>query len=302
MNNFIQLFIPEQREKLEPFPFQDFMYFDQNLFQVNNINDNNYIFNSDTIIEEIIFWLQHNNYVVVYADEYVIPFTRNYMRYHILHSQFIYGYDLEKKEFLSINFLNDESIGKLKICFDDLKKAIFSQSTKKLFEDSMAWNDRNTLHKIILIRYLENRSSFYDHGVNKEYIVNELKNYYESYNSSNYSCYFTGKLIGVWGMNIYSVIIDILKKVPKEIDYRMFHLLYEHKYFMIERFKLLDVDEEIINKLMTIYKNASILRMLCIKYNLKANETTAKKMIKIVDKMKNEEMIIFSEFFKLYNF
>lgn len=295
LNNFIQLFIPEGKEKLESFPFQDFMYYDQNIFQVNNVNDNNHFFSPDNIIDEIIYWLDHNNYLVVYADEYEIPDARNYKYYHILHSQFIYGYDYDLQLFFSVNFLKDESIGKFKISFDDLKSAIFAESTQKLFAESASWHNRNTLHEIILIRYLPDREAFYDHGINKEYILNEINNYYKSYNSSNFSGYFTGKLRGTWGLNVYSAIINILEKKPQLLDYRMFHLLYEHKYYMIERLTLFEISSKSTEELKDVFKSTSTLRLLCIKYNFRPNEAILRKMIHILQNIRNKEINILSE-------
>lgn len=295
LNNFIQLFIPDQKEKLESFPFQDFMYYDQNIFQVNSINDNNHIFKPENIIDELIYWLEHNNYVVVYADEYKVPFTRHYKYAHMLHSQFIYGYDINTQVFLTTNFLRNSRLEKFTISFEDLKASIFSESTLKLFKTNTDWVNRDTLHRIILIRYLENRGPFFEHGVNKDYILNEINNYCKSYNSSNYSCFFTGKLEGTWGIDVYAKIIDIIEKKPQMLDRRMFHLLYEHKLFMIERLKLFHASDKSIEEFRKVLKSTEILKMLCIKYNFKQNINILKNMVDLLNDIKTKEECVLLE-------
>lgn len=300
LNNFIQLFIPDNTEKLESFPFQDFMYFDQNLFQVNNVNDNNHIFKSDRIISELIYWIRHNNYIVVYVDEYEIPFTRFYKKHHILHSHFIYGYDECLQVFFATNFMEDNKIGKFTIGFNDLQKAIFSESTLKLFEHDITWGNRNTLHKVILIRYLANRQMFYNHGINKEYILNELYNYWKSNNSSNYCGFFTGQLKGTWGISVYQKIIEILEEKPEELDYRMFHVLYEHKWFMMERLRLFSINSRNLEALESVFKNADRLRFLCIKYQFNKNKDILQRMINLLKDTREEEMCILSDVLSQY--
>ena len=289
------MFIPDQKEKLESFPFQDFMYYDQNIFQVNNINDNNHIFNPNNIIDELIFWLENNNYIVVYVDEYEVPLTKHYEYRHMLHSQFIYGYDIKLQVFFTTNFLKNNRLEKFTISFEDLKAAIFSESTLKLFKENTDWVNMDTLHKIILIRYSVNRQTFFDHEVNKDYILNEINNYCKSYNSSNQSCFFTGKLEGTWGIDVYAKIIDIIEKKPQILDRRMFYLLYEHKMFMVERLKLFHMSDKSIEEFRKILKSAEILKMLCIKYNIKQNIDILKNMVVLLKDIRSKEKYVLLE-------
>lgn len=290
VNNFIQLFIPKDKKKLESFPFQDFMYYDQSLFQINDVNDNNFIFSSDKMINDIVFWIDHHNYVVVYIDEYEIPGTRNYQKKHILHSQLIYGYDVECQQFLIINFLQNNTIGEITVDFEVLVKAMFMESTKNMFlDDNISWNNRNTVHKVILIRYLVDREKYYDHGINKKYILNELYNYCFSINSSNNTCFFTGKLSGTWGIAIYSKIIGFIKEKPDNLDYRIFHLLYEHKAYMSDRLKLFEEHNEYSAGFTEVTKASDVLRMMCIKYNHTKNNKILDRMVGTIETIRDNE-------------
>lgn len=290
LNNFIQLFIPEGRMKLESFPFQDFMYYDQNEFQVNDMNDHNFRFKKESFVDDIIYWIDHNNYPIVYVDEYEIPKTRFYKKKHKLHSHLVYGYDRDEKEFMAINFLKNNSMDEFQISFDVLENAFFSESTRDLYEkDLESWNSRDTYHRVVLIRYLTNRGPYYDHGINFEYIKNELKNYYLSVNSSDYTCYFTGKLKGTWGMDIYAKVVAYMQEDRPKFDYRIFHMIYEHKFYMLDRLKRMEKNNEFSSKYEAVVENADVLRMMAFKYNYVKNEGTLTRMIELLDKIRDDE-------------
>lgn len=288
MNNFIQLFIPQGRRKLETFPFQDFMYFDQSMFKVNIYTDLNMIFMEETFLENIVKWIEKNNYVIVYADEFYIPNTRFYKKRHILHSQFIYGYDLEIRAFRTMNFSNQtEDIATFEVKFDDVKSAFFSEATYELYNAAdITWSHKNTKHKVVIIQMTMNKNETYDQTINKEGILFELKNYCYSINSSNYTSYFTGKLRGTWGIKCYDEIILLLKENPKYIDYRSFHLICEHKLQMKKRLFLFYDDVEFYQQVVDL---ANKLRIYSIKYNFDFNKKIIEKMIYIINQIKEKD-------------
>lgn len=295
MNNFIQLYIPKGSEKLESFPFQDFMYFDQNLLHVDIINDFNHKLEKN-IIYEILEWIDNGNYVIIYVDEHEVPGTYFYKKSHLIHSQFIYGYNMAQKKFKILNFNSKKILSELEVSFADMENAIFSESTKERFLSSNSWNDRDIGHKIILIRLTDNKNSFYFHRLNKEYILNEIKHYYDSENSSNYTSYFTGQLHGTWGMDIYQEIIKILKLQRNRLDYRMFHVLYEHKVYMRERLGLFDFGEKYSDRYFELVRKSDRLRAICLKYNTCPSEMLIDRMMELVMELYHSEKSI------LYNF
>ena len=295
MNNFIQLYIAEGFEKLESFPFQDFMYFDQNLLHVDIINNFNHKLEKN-IINEIIEWIDNGNYVIVYVDEFEVPGTYSYRKTHLIHSQFIYGYNMENKSFKILNFNTNKILSELDVSFTDMENAIFSETTKERFCSSNIWSNRDVDHKIILIRLTDNKNSFYSHRINKEYILNEIKHYYESENTSNYTNYFTGQLHGTWGMDIYPEIIRILKLQRNCLDYRMFHVLYEHKVYMKERLELFDCGEKYSDRYLDLIKKSDRLRAICLKYNIRPSKMLIERMIELVMELYNREKSVLHDF------
>lgn len=291
MNHFIQLFIPEGRKKIETFPFQDFMYFDQNLFRANIMTDSNSEFSEKTFISKIIQWIDHENYVIVYADEYEIPQTRSYKRNHILHSIFIFGYNLNNQEFKILNFSNKtNNIEILYIRFEDVKNAFFSKSTIDLYKDSdITWSHKNTSHKIVLLQFTLSKNNAYVQDINIEGIWFELENYYLSKNSSIYTSFFTGKLLGTWGMSCYDKLLNMLQE--KQVDYRAFHLIFEHKIQMNKRIRILSDDVELIEKYQAVIELSHKLRMYCLKYVLSKENKLIDKMIELLCDVRDIEKL-----------
>lgn len=204
---------------LESFPFQDFMYFDQSMFRADILNDGNYNFDGNDIFLDIVKWINHDNYVIIYVDEFHVPGTRFYKKKHILHSELVFGYDSDSRKLSILNFskLSDD-IREIEVEYSDVEKAIFSCSTIELFHDEKTtWSHKGTEHKIVLIRFTFDKSPVYIQDINKEHIMFEISNYCNSINSSNYTNYFTGKLLGTWGMDCYKAVINILNNYPPKL-------------------------------------------------------------------------------------
>ena len=268
LNNFIQLFIPEGRNKLESFPFQDFMYFDQSLIRVNRVILKEDELNAEQLLSSILYNLEIGNYIVLYADESRLKGVRHYQRAPILHSQFIFGYNNSKQIFYVMNFLKSTSdFGIIEISYMELINAFICHDVEKSIRNF------GELHKMYAITPTVKKDSFYNLGINREYIMNYLYQYFHGINSSEYTAYFTGGLDGAWGVNIYSKILGYIEKCESYIDRRMFYVLNEHKIYMRKRFEYLQL-WDLAKQYDEIIHISTVLKNLCLQYNCRPSNKT----------------------------
>ena len=289
--NFIQLVIRNGTEKLESFPNQDYMYFPQQNLSITNLVDENFIFDKRYLEKNILLWLSNKNYVVMYCDEYLVPFTRNYKKKHILHSQFIYGVNVSKGVFYCVNFsAKNQQLEKLEIPIKDIIEAFFPNLTVMLSDNS--YNINNYKHRIVLIKYQAKKIS--DSKLEKIHIKEQISDYLNSNNSSIKTSYFTNFISGVWGIEIYNVILKILLEEREHLDYRMFHLLYGHKLYMKERLLYMKFDNINLENVNYLIQCSNRLRLLCIKYNIKPCKRLVNKMVELIKSIKQIEIEILS--------
>lgn len=301
--NFIQLYRHYGTGKIESYPMQDFMYYDQKYFRVNEMNNYNHKFRRELFVEDIIFWLDSDNYVVVYADENKIPGTRYYQQRSLLHSQFIFGYNQEKRTFKLMNFSKKkDDLDIIDIPYDSIVRAFFDESTIELYQaESLPWIAKGKQYRVELIRFIGEKSQYYDDGVDLQYVAFEIENYLFSKNSSVFTHNFSGQLKGVWGMDLYKEMQEIIEKESDMLDIRVFQLIYEHKFYMLERLKLFGREmESVSQKYEKTVSMALSLKGLCIKYKITLSEIVLIRMTGILNDIRAIEIECLSEFVELY--
>lgn len=296
MHNFIQLIIYEtgiNRYKLESFPTQKSMYLDQSSMESIEMNGRYLDCDRINIIEDIINWLNEKYYVVVYLDESKLLGMGNYNKKPMLHSQFIFGYDLEQKLFKCMNFSSITfKIEVINITFEDLLRSFKDKETKKLYT---ATDSIGKEYCIILMKPKTKKADYYmEDTLDKEFIIQQIRQYYNSVNTSFFTMYFSGCMIGTWGQDIYKVIIDIMKSPKHKMDIRMMYLLYEHKVYM--KYRLQYFDQAISEEYSKIIHTANILKNVSLKYLLTGKSTLLDKIVCILEQLWDDERKILKIF------
>ena len=143
-----------------------------------------------------------------------------------------------------------------------------------------------------MIKYQAKKIS--DSKLEKIHIKEQISDYLNSNNSSIKTSYFTNFISGVWGIEIYNVILKILLEEREHLDYRMFHLLYEHKLYMKERLLYMKFDNINLENVNYLIQCSNRLRLLCIKYNIKPCKRLVNKMVELIKSIKQIEIEILS--------
>ena len=83
-NNFIQLY-HNGFGKEDYYPNSDFAYQDKLYLSATELNEQNYKLNFKSFIDDMLFWIDNGNYIVIYLAESQIPGTRFYKKSDIIH-------------------------------------------------------------------------------------------------------------------------------------------------------------------------------------------------------------------------
>lgn len=282
-SHYIQLgFLPEEQEN-PGFQRIDFGYTNPNLNSLLNrtiITKDILSFDSKDILEYILNWIHNEYYVEVFINESEVPGTRNYGKKEPVRHSFIFsGYDLSRKTLQSMNFNENKQFSIMDIPFDTLVHVYNSEVTRPV----------NPSDRIaILIKYTGNL--YRDPEPNTALIKESLHDYINSVNTVrkykfliNYP--MKNELLryidGVFGIAIYKELIAYLKRYAeskRNVDFRIFHALWEHKKIMVSRIEYLERtqkfegDPSILNAFRNIEKTANLMRSIITKYNLVKDE------------------------------
>lgn len=218
---------------------------------------------SDFIEHEI-----DNDYCVeACVDRYYFKFLeKKYRKNHYIHSSMIYGYDDNEKTVNIADFFIDGKYESKVISYDEINASMNNDWLINLYRDEYAEYEFNEkLMKKYLEDYIYSRDSF-----NKFAFSN--KKYNEGV---------------IFGVAYYDYLIDCLHKENGK-DYRMYHILYDHKQLMKKRLEYLinlkKYDCEKIALLLceneNLIRESKVLRAYFLKYCL--NQST-----QVMDKIKD---------------
>lgn len=292
MHNFVQLFQYADAEKVESFPVQQFMYVSQSVISCKEITKEVMSKERIDVIEDIIYCINHQHYVVIYLNENLIPNMRHYQHKAIVHSQFIFGYNREKQIFKVINFSKkSDQMEVIDVTFSDVKSNFYSVDLSDLYEKCKSEYIRKKGFQIYALQYCGAIDNI-DATLNLEVIKEQIRQYLYSVNSSIYTSYFTGTLHGTWGMDVYEEIGTMLLK---NMDIRCACLLYEHKVFMQYRINYLD--ETLAEEYSKVVKMANTFKMYCLKCMIKKKTEKPEMIIKYLEDMKSAEKNILEKLF-----
>ncbi|MBY9077380.1 hypothetical protein [Paenibacillus sp. CGMCC 1.18879] len=241
-------------------------------------------------------------YIYTYIDKSLILKTSKElsMSEHFVHDILIYGQNYKTKSFSVIGFDDRYSFTAFDIPFDLFKTAFlsgadFSKDSANGVSYATAFRIKeefkNTQYPFHLQTFLHNLYE-YIHSINSS-----------KSNDSNDPDYDMYKLPGnVYGMSIYTNVLEYLDQLSNEnlnLDYRLFHTLYEHKMSIYERVQyvseLYKLSEDVkLQKLLLaceeICKDFKKIRMLAIKHIMSSDKSLLNRMKSLVEaNVKKEE-------------
>lgn len=223
-------------------------------------------------------------YCYLIVNLYYIPAAQYYGNTDFSHEIMIYGYDLINKEFyIANNFSGGKYI---------LSRCSFDQMEKAFNTVSFDWID------ICMYRH---KAIDYKVDFNKRYFVNSLKSYITGQPSilqPSFPSWWTYDC--KYGLGVYQHLIETVKSIPEEdyLDKRVFHLLQEHKQFMLLRLEYiqeyLNIDvSDYIRNYSEMRRSSILLNNLVLKYNFTKNKNLLDKIITYIkDIMKQEDAVI----------
>ena len=248
---FTYFYTGTSNNPLSQIPILQKQYLKSDIIKKNNIN----------IIELIISMIDEGYYFTTSINEYYNPECSAYKKSSCNHGLMVYGYDILNKTLnvagydKTLYFNNyDISFNNFELGFHNTGSNIGCQSFKK---NNLSYEFDLKLVKKLLNDYVYSKNTSEDLRI----LQNPLNN-----------CIF--------GISVYSN-IDLDNN---SLDYRIFHLIYEHKYLMINRLKkindILNMDKinEITQEYEKLVDKSKILLHLCLKYNLTQDKSILLKI------------------------
>ena len=305
ISNFIHYYVHlKEKEHIFDFYFPNVVEWQNSLpLRVYKLQDKLIGINRINIIEDIIQWINNGYYIRLEINEKNITGTQ--ITVDLIHPIFIYGYDLENRTFLSINFDEEYTYDLMNISFAEIEEAFYSKTTSSLISNTYYTNVTEDANEYLIILY-KLRNSHYSFDIKKFVIDIEL--YMNGTNVSTlYPCLRKpADECSFWGINIYKGINEYLKSHKGKIDYRIFHGLWEHKKIMTTRLNYLEEkgflksEAKISKKFSAIKTMSDNLRILILKYHFTRKRDLIDRSISLTDEIYLSEKsvleILFNEF------
>lgn len=309
-NNFIQLVF--YKENLKKFRFDshcvaiwpvDTMKMDYtgaNLFlREYHINDKIYNLTRENLIENIKSWIDRGFYIIGNVDVTKLKGTRYYGKPPFCHSAMIIGYN--KTQLYQFDFSEKGNLGIIRIANDDFIDSVFSESLEMIF--------RNRKHMDVRYNFslFELKDEFRSEcKLDTEVIKFWVKSYIDCADCGITTDFFMRREELASGFDVYdnvNRIIEIMANEHQEIDYRMFHAIYEHKLIMRERVKFLlekgylDGDFNLLFMCEENVKFAEIIKNYVLKYNFKQSENCLIQIKNCLNKLCMNEELFMNKFY-----
>jgi hypothetical protein len=265
-----------------------------------------------TLIENIINWINNRYYISVLLSESEIPGTYLYKKRYYPHFQFLFGYDLSKKEFKLLNFNPERKLSIINLKFKDIVNALFSEDTQKCYIKYNFWHLlQNHKNPIRLYKFLNDVHIQYPLDI--DVLKTSLEDYIHCKNTSKrfklYNPEFSPDGVGKWGLDIYQNLIEymITKKTSgnSNLDIRPFHGIWEHKIVMQSRLEylqqkgFLDPSLNMVNEFNTIKEISYNLMIFGIKSNYRYRESITNRMIFLLESLYNLEKVFFDRLLEI---
>lgn len=291
--NHIQLFCAEYIDKMvvhtyldtyEPlyrvyYPFLEKKCVSKDFFKRLNIN----------IIDFVQYCIDNDYYIYACIDTFHIPLYKRYT--HENHDIFLYGYDLEKNEFMVADFF-DLHYSKERISFSSFVNALNSSFT-----------DENTFKDVQMLKIDLNQDSK-EESLDIDFIKSMLDDYIKCCNSS-YKYKEFEKILPdednrTWGLNVYNSLTKALSydNIPTT-TLRSLHALYEHKKLMVSRIEYINnnyvsINRELLEEVKKIERHSLVTRNSLIKFSRTNSLDLKQKIINNLIFIKDRENTLIS--------
>lgn len=250
----------------------------------------------DTLIEQVIAWIDKSFYLIANIDVSKLTTTHYYGEVPFCHSSMIIGYDKDEKVLKQVDYGQNGAITILDIPFKDFENAFFSPALEEIFKKEKGLDVK---YLVTLYRLKENVNV----KLNPEIMKVWIKEFIDCYPSNKRADYFIelGNTLG--GFAVYPAVLKMSEILYESnqgsIDYRMYHCICEHKRLMelriqeLERQKLLDPTLNLYEQNHSILKLAESMRFTILKNNLapqKGNLSLLKESMKRLEALEQETM------------
>lgn len=309
-NNFIQLVFYKENLKnfrhdshcvaIWPADTMKMDYTGANLFlREYHINDKIYNLTRENLIENIKSWIDKGFYIIGNVDVSKLKGTRYYGKESFCHSAMIIGYN--ENQLYQLDFSEKGNLGVIRIEKSDFIESVFSENLELIF--------RNRKHMDVKYNFslFELKDEFRSNcKLDTDVIKFWVKSYIDCADCGITTDFFMRREEIASGFDIYdnvNKIIDIMAGENQDIDYRMFHAIYEHKHIMRERVKFLlekgylDGDFNLSVMSEENLKIAEIMKNYVLKYNYKHNERSLMQIKNSLYKLRMSEELFMNKFY-----
>lgn len=301
-SNFIQIY-HEKDAKDSPV---NFYYSDRNnrlwdtrfsLLDYQNIQKDTIDKLNIDIVDFLTTIIDTDFYCYLYLDEYYLPNSYVYEKFHFSHVEFIYGYDLDEKIFFMSGYDKSGHYNKYTYKFDDVKKAY-------LLCKRDYYHDKNTIY---MFKYNEQGSPYH---FDRNAVYMQAMEYLEARDSSvRYNHCFNQRQGMTYGVNVIMQLVkdveEYKRKNTKEINVKSFCIMQEHKTLMILRLKYmiergyLEGDDGCITLFEELENEYKILLHLVLKNSINQNKKILERIISKLKENYEKETIAFKKFTNL---
>lgn len=238
-------------------------------------------------------------YLVVFVDEYFIPYSKMFRKNHYMHEYLIYGINQNIFSFLAIGFNKKGKMDFLNIKFTDLWKGITNFDLKNRHDLPI-----NNVQYIKLEMKKFNFSDFPDIAEYKMQLRNYITSEYRQKDQDIVSLTYPDTII--YGINTYDILYYHIKNIilcNEPNNFRFIHSFWEHKKGIYNSMKYLSKNEScqyILNRynesVLSPLQNLRLCYLKTIMTNINSYdlETLKDKIYKI----KNNEYRILREFYQ----
>lgn len=222
-------------------------------------------------IEELLFEkINEGYYVMVFTDEFYASNSDKYGKEHSFFQLFIYGYSTEEDLFYGLSFDEQNNFGKIHLSLSDIMKGI---------KYCMFYNEKvpDWVDNFFLV-YLKESNPSKSFNCNLSLSIDKIRDFYFS-QAGGFE--LRPEVVAergskaLYGLAAQEEVINSLKKSLDGkfyLDYRCFHLLWEHKKnmcekiaYIIEAKKLEKELEDVKSAYKRIANNYNKIRMIYLK-------------------------------------
>ena len=234
-------------------------------------------------------------YIYIGIDKFYIEFYDEYEKMHAGHHLFINGFIESKKSFIAHDNFAGGKYCEHEISFDTLEKAFLNILENYELQAEAYAGGIVFLEYKIRYWHLENQNMF---QLNIEKIIYLLKEYLMIPGYDNKFKYIKNYS---FGMEVYEELINLIKnngiKEGKDVDFRAFCCLRDHKRIMILRLENIQNHlnlnlERQIYEMKVIEREITQVIMMFIKYNLVKRKTILSRALEFFWEIRNKEYIV----------